>query len=290
MKKLLKIYHKFWPWILITVGCVLSALGYTMLIIPLNMIEGGVTGIGFIMHYLTGLPIIGVTSIAITLVILVFAMRLLGKSFGAKAIYAIFLSNVLIDVFQLIKIPEATTDTMLASFYGGAIVGLGLGLVYYAGAATGGADVIAQLLYHIKGIPMGRTLIVIDIIVLGVALLIVGAEKIMYSFIFIFIEIRVVDLVLTGIRASQKIIIISPKHKEITEDILKEMGRGVTLYPVVGGFTGDHKHALTTVIPRRNIADLRRLVLKHDPAAFVIIADVNQVYGEGFQPLPREKF
>jgi len=277
-------------WIYITFGSVVSALGYVLFILPMNMVEGGVTGLGIIMKNITGLPIVGVTSLAITAVIFVIAFKILGRSFGAKSVYAAIVSNVLIDVFMLMKLPRITDDILLAAFYGGAIVGFGLGIIYYSGASTGGADATAQILWKLQNRPLGRTLITIDIFVLSLATIVfIPLEQIMYSLIFIFIEIKVIDMVLNGIRANQRILIITNKPKKISDFILTKMNRGLTLFQGVGGFTGEKKMMLTSVVPKKEIPEIRRIISSIDSKAFVIIQDIHQVYGEGFDPLPKTK-
>jgi uncharacterized membrane-anchored protein YitT (DUF2179 family) len=284
------IHGEIKTWIYITFGSVVSALGYVLFILPMNMVEGGVTGLGIIMKNITGLPIVGVTSLAITAVIFVIAFKILGRSFGAKSVYAAIISNVLIDVFMLMKLPRITDDILLAAFYGGAIVGFGLGIIYYSGASTGGADATAQILWKLHNRPLGRTLITIDIFVLGLATIVfIPLEQIMYSLIFIFIEIKVIDMVLNGIRANQRILIITNKPKKISDFILTKMNRGLTLFQGVGGFTGEKKMMLTSVVPKKEIPEIRRIISSIDKKAFVIIQDIHQVYGEGFDPLPKSK-
>jgi uncharacterized membrane-anchored protein YitT (DUF2179 family) len=286
----IEMHREIKTWIYITFGSVVSALGYVLFILPMNMVEGGVTGLGIIMKNITGLPIVGTTSLIITAFIFVIAFKILGRSFGAKSIYAAIISNILIDLFMLLKLPQITDDILLAAFYGGAIVGFGLGIIYYSGASTGGADATAQILWKLHNIPLGKTLIVIDLFVLSLATIVfIPLEQIMYSLVFIFIEIKVIDMVLNGIKANQRILIITDKPKKISDFILTKMNRGLTLFQGVGGFTGENKIMLTSVVPKKEIPEIKRIVSSIDTKAFVIIQDIYQVYGEGFDPLPKSK-
>ncbi|MCP4219161.1 MAG: YitT family protein [bacterium] len=288
--KLKNIATKLWPWLVITFGCLISALGYVVFILPMQMVEGGVTGIGIIAKHITGLPIVGMTSLAITAVVFVVATRIMGKGFGAKSIYATILMNVSIDFMLLMKIPQITHDILLSAFYGGAIVGLGLGMVYFSGASTGGADAIAHMLYKLNRIPIGRTLIAIDILVLGGAtLLYIPLEKIMYSLIFIYIEIKVIDMVLNGIRANQRVMIVTDYPEKMKSAIFDSLKRGLTIFTGTGGYSGAERYMLTTVLPKHNIPAVRRIIAGVDDKAFVIIQDIHQVYGEGFETLPTTK-
>jgi uncharacterized membrane-anchored protein YitT (DUF2179 family) len=286
--KIKTLLTKTWPWILITVGSVMASLGYAIFVLPMNMVEGGVTGLGIIAQRLTGLPIVGTTSIVLTAIVFVFATRILGKSFGARSIYAMILVNVLIDLFVILKFKVITHDMLLSAFYGGSIVGIGMGMIYFSGASTGGADAAAQILWKLKRIPLGRTLIIIDIFVLGAAtLLFIPIEKIMYSLIFIFIEIKAIDMVLDGVHANQRVLVITKEPDKIRDCIIDTLNRGVTIFKGTGGYSGEDRYMLTTVIPRKNIPEIRRIIASTDHGAFVIIEDVNQVFGEGFDTLPR---
>lgn len=289
-KKKIKVHREVKTWFFITFGAIISSLGYVLFILPMNMVEGGVTGIGIILKKITGLPIVGISSLMLTSVIFIIAFKILGRGFGAKSIYAAIISNLLIDVFMWLKLPQITDDILLAAFYGGAIVGCGLGLIYYSGASTGGADATAQILWKLHNTPIGRTLITIDIFVLSLATLIfIPLEQIMYSLIFIFIEVRVIDMVLNGVRANQRILIISDKPKKICDLILTKMNRGLTAFEGVGGYTGKKRVMLTSVVPKKEIPEIRRIIASIDTKAFVIIQDIHQVYGEGFDPLPKSQ-
>ena len=290
-EKLLKLKNIWWPWILITAGSVISAAGYVIFILPMDMVEGGVTGIGIIVKHLTGLPIVGISSLAITAIVFAFAIKILGKGFGAKSIYATILMNVLIDFFSIMKISLnlGESDILLAAFYGGASVGFGLGIIYFAGASTGGADGIAQILWKLKKTPIGRTLIIIDVFVLtAAAIIFIPIKNIMYSMIFIYIEIKVIDMVLNGLRANQRIMIVTDYPDKMKKAIFTKLSRGLTIFKGVGGYTEHERYMLTSVLPKKNIPEIRRLIAGVDEKSFVIIQDIHQVYGEGFEKLPEK--
>ncbi len=279
---------KLWPWLVITFGTILAAGGYVLFVLPMKMVEGGVTGIGIIAQQLTGLPIVGSTALIITAVVFVVATKMLGKSFGAKSIYSMVLMNVLIDTLTIMKIPNVTDDMLLAAFYGGAVVGFGLGVIYHSGASTGGADALAQILWKVKRIRIGTTLLVGDVLVLGAAtLLFIPFEQIMYSMIFIWVEIKVIDMVLNGFRANQRVMVVTDEPEAIKIALFNSLSRGLTVFKAIGGYTGTERYMLTTVLPKKNIPEVRRIIAGIDEKAFVIIQDIHQVYGEGFEPLPR---
>ena len=291
MGKKYEFIKKLWPWLVITAGSMISALGYVIFILPMDMVEGGVTGLGIIVKHLTGLPIVGVSSLIITAFVFVIAIKILGRGFGAKSIYATILMNILIDLFSIIRIDINLTrqDILLSAFYGGAIVGLGLGMIYFSGASTGGADAVGQILWKLKKFPMGRTLIAIDIVVLSIAAVIfIPIKNIMYSLIFIYIEVKVIDMVLNGLRANQRIMIVTDFPEKIKKKIFTKLRRGLTVFEGTGGYTGKRRFLLTSVLPIKSIPEVRRIISDIDPKAFVIVQDIHQVYGEGFEQLPEK--
>ncbi len=276
------------PWIFITIGCIMSSFGYVVLIFPLNLFEGGVTGLGLIANKLFGLPI-GTTSLGLTFIVYWIATKILGKSFGKRSIYATVLVYLLIDILPFLNIGTITNDTILASFYGAIFIGSGMGLVFYYGASTGGSDAFAQIMKKLYNIPIGRSLIAVDFVVLSIAIYFIGMEKVMYSFLFIFIQIKVVDTILNGLEASQKVTIITDNPDLIKNAILSKLSRGVTLYTSKGAYTGEEKTTIVTVVSKKETPHLKKIIADTEAKVFVTIEDVHQVYGEGFLDLPKKK-
>jgi len=296
-------------WLWITLGTLLSSFGYVLFILPLNLFEGGVTGLGIITAKFLGslfadgrmLPVVGMVSWTLTIIIFAASIRVLGKAFGAKSVYSTSLLYFSMDIFLWYlqshgydaKIRQLLDQELLvASIYGALAIGTGMAIVFNEGAATGGADALAQVVRKLRHIPVGKTLLVTDTIVLTIGFFtfsdaMVGFRTMMYSFIFIFIQARTLDAVLNGFRANQLVMIITDKPKAIKELIFTELSRGVTEYKSYGGFSGVEKTTLATVIGRNRVPTLRRLIADADPDSFVVIQDTAQVYGEGFETLPR---
>jgi uncharacterized membrane-anchored protein YitT (DUF2179 family) len=296
-------------WLWITLGTLLSSFGYVLFILPLNLFEGGVTGLGIITAKFLGnifadgrmLPIVGIVSWTLTLIIFAASVRVLGKSFGARSIYSTSLLYFSMDIFLWylqsrgydVKIRQLLDHELLvASIYGALAIGTGMAIVFNEGAATGGADALAQVIRKVKHIPVGKTLLVTDSFVLFIGFFtfadaMVGFKTMMYSFIFIFIQARTLDTVLNGFRANQLVMIITSNPAKIKRLIFSELSRGVTEYQSHGGFSGVEKTTLATVIGKSRVPTLRRLIADADPDSFVVIQDTAQVYGEGFETLPR---
>ncbi|MDD2998856.1 MAG: YitT family protein [Candidatus Riflebacteria bacterium] len=296
-------------WLWITFGTLLSSFGYVLFILPLNLFEGGVTGLGIIAAKFLGnifadgrmLPVVGVISWTLTLIIFAASVRVLGKSFGARSIYSTSLLYFSMDIFLWylqshgydVKIRQLLDQELLvASIYGALAIGTGMAIVFNEGAATGGADAMAQVVRKLKHVPVGKTLLVTDSIVLFIGFFtfsdaMVGFKTMMYSFIFIFIQAHTLDTVLNGFRANQLVMIITDKPEQIKKMIFMELSRGVTEYKSYGGFSGIEKTTLATVLSKNRVPALRRLIAEADPESFVVIQDTALVYGEGFETLPR---
>jgi uncharacterized membrane-anchored protein YitT (DUF2179 family) len=296
-------------WLLITFGTLLSSFGYVIFILPLNLFEGGVTGLGIIIAKFLGnlfadgrmLPVVGVISWSLTLLIFAASVRIMGKSFGARSIYSTTLLYFSMDIFLWLlqsygydaKIRQLLDHELLvASIYGALAIGTGMAIVFNEGAATGGADALAQVVRKLKHIPVGKTLLVSDTVVLFIGFFtfadaMVGFKTMMYSFIFIFIQARTLDAVLNGFKANQLVMIITDKPEVIKKRIYAELSRGVTEYKSYGGFSRVEKTTLATVIGKNRVPALRRLIADADPDSFVVIQDTAMVYGEGFETLPR---
>lgn len=296
-------------WLLVTFGTLLSAAGYVIFILPLNLFEGGVTGLGIIFAKLLGklfadgrmLPITGVTSWVLTLIIFAVAIKILGRSFGAKSVYATTLLYFSMDIFlwllqcmgydKSIKLIFAT-DLLVAAIYGALLIGVGMAIIFNEGAATGGGDAFCQIMRKKFHIPVGRTMLVTDSLVLFLGFFtfesrIVGFKTIMYSFIYIFICVLVLDTVLNGFRANQLVVINTDKPEDLKKAIYDYISRGITEYQAVGGFSGKKRTILEMVISKKQVPSLRRIISELDSTAFVIVQNTEQVYGLGFDDLPK---
>jgi uncharacterized membrane-anchored protein YitT (DUF2179 family) len=279
--------HATTPWVVIVTGALITAWGYAAFVLPNDMLEGGVTGLGMIANRVLHLPA-GLTALAITSVFFVAGFKILGRGFGARTVVAAVVLALAMDAMTFVfKVKPVTSDPLLASFYGGIVCGVGLAMIYLQGAATGGADAVGQILRKLFGIEISKTLLAIDVAVLGIALLFFGANKVMYSLLMIVVEVKVIDLVLHGKPANQLVTIISSKAPAIADRILYDLGRGLTLYEAKGGYSGLPRMVVSTIISRKQMPLLRKVVAEVDRRAFVTVTDVDQCYGEGFDRLPR---
>lgn len=272
----------FKEYVLIVLGCVLYAVSFRFFMYPNDIISGGVTGIAMIVNYLTGWPV-GVMVIAMNIPLFAVSWKRFGISFMIGSLVGMVLSSVMVDLFDAFHI-VATTNLLLACIYGGVIKGLGLGLIYLAGATTGGVDIMAKFVRaRLPYLNFGTIILVMDAVVIATFALVFNKfEGAMYSVIAMFIVSRVVDTVLYGVGISKVCYIISDKYDELKGEITRQLHRGVTLLHGAGAYTGEEKQVLLCVIKKQQITDVRRLVKAIDPKAFCIVTDAKDVFGNGF--------
>ncbi|MFZ5596388.1 MAG: YitT family protein [Bacillota bacterium] len=268
----------------VSLGVLLIALGLDVFLIPAKIAAGGVGGIATILHYLLQLPV-GMTMLALNVPLFLMGVYRLGLRFGFRSLYGTISLSLLID-FLAPYMPVLTGDPLLASIYGGVLVGLGLGLVFKYRGTTGGTDLAAAILRTYTGANVGQLLFVVDaMVVIAAGISFKSWELAMYALITIFITAWLIDLVQQGISYARAFFIISARSEAISREILADLDRGVTVLYGRGAYSGAEREVLLVVVNRSEITRLKDLVRKIDSRAFVILTDVHEVFGEGFKPL-----
>ena len=269
-------------YLLITVGSALFAAGFQFFLYPNSIIVGGVSGIAMIINMLSGLPV-GVMTIILNIPLFVIAWKCFGLGFIVSSAVGMTLSSVFVDLLALFEY-SPTSDMLLACIIGGAVKGLGLGLVYYAGATTGGTDIIAKFIrLRFPYLNFGTVVLVTDfVIILTFALVFDRIEAAMYAVIAMFVVSKVIDLVLYGIDNSNVCYIISEKSEQITESITEQLHRGVTILEGEGAYSHKSKQVLLCVVKRTQISEIRKMIRNVDENAFFIVTDAKNVFGKGF--------
>ncbi len=271
---------KIRDYVLITIGVGIAVVGLNIFLVPGKIAAGGVSGIATILYHLWNVPL-GISIIVLNIPLFVFGIKFLGKTFAFRTVYALVLYSV---AAELIPIPAESFDPFIASIYGGVLVGVGIGIVIKMGGTTGGTDMAAKLLSErFKSIGLGTFLFGIDFIIIAAAGLIFDVEVAMYAVVSLFVTTKVIDFLTIGLSVSKAFYIISEKSDEIADAILAQMDRGVTSFNGKGRFSKKDKDILLCVLKwRTEGARLKKLVKDIDPTAFVIVADVKEVLGEGF--------
>ncbi len=274
----------------VTVGCLVYGIGFQFFMFPNDIVSGGVTGIAMIINRFTGVPV-GMMNIILNIPLFLVAWRSFGTNFLVGSLVGMTLSSVVVDVFALIGF-QATADPMLASIIGGVIKGAGLGIVYYAGATTGGVDIIAKFLRRkLPQINFGTIILMLDCVIIAAYAIVLGKyESAMYSLIAMFVVSRVTDLVLYGMDNAFLCYIISEHSTEIIHDILTgHLHRGVTVLEGEGGFSNKPKKIILCVVKKGQLGEIKRLVRSVDNQAFFIVSDAKNVFGNGFQNIAEVK-
>ncbi|MCI7369001.1 MAG: YitT family protein [Firmicutes bacterium] len=269
-------------YLMIIVGSALFAAGFQFFLYPNSIIVGGVSGIAMIINLLTKLPV-GLLTIVLNIPLFIIAWRYFGTDFIVGSLVGMLLSSVFVDLFALLSI-SPTNDMLLACIIGGAVKGLGLGIVYYAGATTGGTDIIAKFIrLKFPYLNFGTVVLITDcFIIVAFAAIFNKVESAMYAVITMFVVSKVVDLVLYGIDNSSVCYIISEKSDQLVTDITDRLHRGVTILEGEGAYSHKNKQVLLCVVKRTQIADIRKMIKSIDENAFFIITDAKNVFGKGF--------
>ena len=268
--------------LLVVVGLLVAAAAYRMYLIPNQVVNGGFTGVGQLLNHATGISV-GLVNIALNVPLFLISMKSMGLRFGVRSLIAMVLMSLLIDHIPL---PPATDDMLLASVYGGAISGIGFGLVLRGNATTGGTDMLAALLHRlVPVIKVSYAIFMIDGLVIIASAFVFEAQAAMYGLISAFLCNVLIDLVLEGPNSAHSYFIISDKSEAIAEKIMHEMNRGVTGLEAVGMYSQQHKQVLLCVVNRFEAMRLRRIIFEADPHAFVIANKAHEVLGEGFKPM-----
>lgn len=264
----------------ITIGVMIVALALNLFLIPNRLAAGGVSGLATILFYSFGLPIGPVIAIS-NVLLLIAGIMVFGRGFGAKTIYGAF--SLGFFVYMTEGLAPITTDPFLATLYGGILSGIGMGIVFWYGANTGGTDILAQILTRYSNLAIGQLFLAIDMFVTLLAWRVFGAKLALYGLIAVFIMGRVIDLVLEGVTYEKAAFIISDKASEITEAIFSELDRGASLLGAKGAYTGRAQNIILCVVSRRQLEHLREIVGRIDAKAFTIVTDAREVRGEGFR-------
>ena len=267
----------------ILLGSAAYALSVNVFTAPNRIAPGGVTGVATLVNYLTGAPI-GVTILLINIPLLLAAWRFLGPSYTLKTTAATVVVSVVIDGTAPF-LPAFCGDTMLVAVFGGVLAGAGLGLIYMRGATTGGSEVVAGLLERkLPHIPIGRLILLVDAVVVGASAVVYrNLESALYAMILIFVSSSLMDTLIYGQNKGKMLLIMTRKEQEVADDILRSLGRGVTMLNAAGAYTGEPRRVLLCAVRPPEVYALRTLVWDRDPDAFLVIASTDDVLGEGFR-------
>lgn len=274
---------------LVALGCAIAALAVDVFMVPQGLAAGGLTGLATIVAELgrrAGLNLpVGTQTIVMNAVLLLFVLRSGGARYAVQTITGFVLFGFFTDLFAPFVAPLGERDLMLCALWGGIISGLGYGLVFRCGVNTGGSDTIAQIISRKTSLPVGSTVMAIDVAVCAASAPVFSLENALYAAIAMVLMGMVVDRVVDGADRRRMAFVISEQHERIADDVMYEMGRGVTEVQARGVWSGKDRPMLLIILDRRELSILKTVVAEHDPEAIVFIADVSEAIGEGFKEL-----
>ncbi len=266
-------------------GSLLFALGWTVFLIPAEINGGGISGVGALVYYVSGIPA-GVIYLIVNAFLVAIAIKKLGANFGAKTIVNMVLISVMLTVFQKLFTQPLIDDKFLSAVLGGISGGLGLGLVFSQGGSTGGTDIIASLVTKYRRISPGRVIMYCDVIIISSSWFVFySAEILVYGYVSMWVVSYTLDAFLNGANQSAQISIFSEKWEAIRDSILHDNQRGVTVMDATGGYTGKPVKIVMTVVRKRETASIFSKIKAIDNEAFITMGSVMGVYGEGFDQI-----
>ncbi len=265
----------------IALGSLVTAVGLNMFLIPNKVAAGGVSGLATVLHYVLGFPV-GVTMLALNIPLFLLSVKVLGTRFGINTLYGAAILSVAIDGTAPFT-PVLTQDLLLNSLYGGVLSGIGMGLVFRFRGTTAGTDLAAAIINKMTGISVGQALLMVDFfVILSAGIAFKSAELSLYALISLFVTTQLIDLIQEGPSSSKAFMIVTAVPDQVAQAILAELERGVTFLQGRGAYTGQMRETLLCVVSTSEVTMLKELIYNLDKRAFVIVADVHEVLGEGF--------
>ena len=284
MKKLRFPKEELLNYLFITVGSLIYALGQLYFIKPLHIPMGGVSGLALVANFLWSLPI-GVVTIVLNIPLLFLGWRTMGREFFFKTAFAIVVSSVFTDLLEPV-LPAFDGEMLIAALYGGLVMGGGYGLIFRAGGTTGGVDIIAKWVNRKMDIPVGTTNLISNAVVIVASALIYGnLDSALYAMITSYLTSMVIDKMVYGMDVQKSAMIITSNPKEVASAVMEELHRGCTGMEGTGMYTGDKRTVLICAVRRHETGTLKKLILEKDEHAFMMISNINEVFGHNFKRL-----
>ena len=283
----------------ITLGLMLYTFGFTVFLLPYEIVTGGIAGIGAIVFYATKFPVQW-TFFIINAVLIVAALKELGLKFLAKTIYATIAVTIMLDLAQkIVEMPDGTFyklmgegNDFMSLIIGCMLTGTALAIVFLSNGSTGGTDIIAAVVNKYYNVSLGKGLIMVDLVIIGSCLAIdsfgpfpVRCQKVVFGLCTMFIECNMLDFVMSWQRQSVQFMIFSKHHQEIANAIAKQTDHTMTILDGHGWFSGHPMKVICLMAKKRESPIIFRIIKSIDPKAFVSQSSVQGVFGEGFDPI-----
>lgn len=276
------ILKTFMDFFIITVGAIIAAFALGEFLIPNMILDGGINGISLMLSKITGISI-SIFIVALNIPFMFAGFKSLGKTFLIKALYAMLLFSFLLVIFE--RREGFTSDIILATVYGGLMLGIGVGLIIKQGGCLDGTETIAMIISKKTNFSVGQIVLMFNIVIYTIGGFLYGFDRALYSLLAYFITFKIIDIVSEGFEQAKAVLIITNQGKEIADDIYQKLGRTVTILEGEGLINGETS-VLYSVITRLELSQLKKIVARDDRKAFVTITDISEIVGRHVKKLP----
>ncbi|MBN2259705.1 MAG: YitT family protein [Clostridiales bacterium] len=279
MKKIINEY------LLITLGVLILSFGLLAFLFPSNLAVGGLTGFVMVLNNIFPMLPRGMLLLIFNIILFIMGFILIGKEFGAKTMYSSFsLSTIIMIAEKYFPVAKPLVDDVFLNLFFGILIGaIGIGIVFYQNASTGGTDIIARIINKYYHVDIGKSLLMADFIVVLLAGITFGLELGLYAMLGIILNSIIIDNIIEGFDRKYLLKIVSDRSDEIKEYIINDVSRGLTIYTAKGGYTYKEIEVLSVVMNKREFIKLKKFIAKADPSAFLTVANVREVFGHGFK-------
>ncbi|MBR4693373.1 MAG: YitT family protein [Bacilli bacterium] len=271
--------------IMLLIGSFVAAAALECFLIPNTILDGGITGISIIIHKLFGIPL-WLLVITINIPFVYVGYRNLGKSFLIRTLFSMGCFALFLSYFELVE--AFTEEILLATVFGGALYGLGVGIIIHFGGCIDGTESVAIVISKKTSFSVGQVVLFFNIIIFGVAGFLFGLDRALYSLLTYVITFKVIDFVSEGLEQAKAALIVTDKGTDLSREIYKRLGRTTTTIRGKGLISGE-KEVLYCVLTRLEVYELNRIVEDMDESAFVTILDVSDIIGTHIKSTKREK-
>lgn len=265
------------------IGSLIYSAGINIFALPNNIAEGGVTGLAIIANYWTGVPV-GIATFLFNIPLFILAWIYIGRRFVLKTFGVVALLSASLDLSAMFY-PTYTGDSLLASLFCGALTGFGLALILIRGATSGGTDIAAMLLQKLMPqVRLGSAIALCNTVVVCIAAVAFkSVESAMYAVVVIVVSSKVLDYILYGLGKGKLLLVITERPNAMADAIMKQVGRGVSVVPITGAYTGEERRMLVVAIQNNDTAKINKILKTIDDKAFTIITEAGQILGQGFK-------
>lgn len=267
-------------YIMITLGCIVCAVGICAFFLPFHLLSGGISGVCIMLYYLFGLPV-GITNIVLNIPLFYLAYKMMSRDYFISGIFGLIVLSISLDALNFLSQSFLLHDMLLSCIAGGVIEGIGSAMMYRVNGNTGGTDIIGAIIQKHYSLSIGTVVFIFNLGLLAVGCYFFGIEITLYTMLSFYIAFRATNSFTEGFDFKKSVLIVSEKHAQIAWDIL-QMDRGVTYLNAEGAYTGKPRKVLFVVVKLTQIAKIKAIVQKYDQNAFMIIQDASDVLGRGF--------